>query len=41
MTAISFESAEALSAYVTTQVIANADIAAIIERKGRWFLFHF
>jgi hypothetical protein len=41
MTAISFESAADLAEHVTDQAIANADITAIIEKDGRWYLFHF
>lgn len=41
MTAISFKSPDELAAYVTTNVILNSDIAAIVFKDGRWYLFHY
>jgi hypothetical protein len=41
MTAISFETPDELADYVTTGVIPNSDIAQIIEKDGRWHLFHY
>ena len=41
MTAISFETPDELAAYVTTGGIPNSDIAAIIAKDGRWYLFHY
>lgn len=36
-----FESAGELKDYVVAQGIVNADIAAIIQKDGKWYLFHF
>ena len=41
MTAISFETPAELATYVDDNAITNADIASILERAGRWWIFHF
>lgn len=41
MTAVSFDTADLLAQYVTTNTIPNSDIARILEAGGRWWLFHF
>ena len=41
MTAVSFDTPDELAAYVNTNTILVTEIAAIVERGGRWYLFHY
>ena len=41
MTVVNFENPDALANFVNDQSILQTEIVAIIEKDGRWYLFHF